>query len=308
MNAEPQPSDRAAEFRQALVATANLGPYLRRRPPLRLAVGSLAAFALAGALTGGAVATASTIDPQVLAAQAGAEGAAEQLVHQEDGTLVGQPFIRSASGTREINLGEMPAGATNLVEGFECMDSGTFVGLLDSKEYERLPDCEPGGDAAGIDTVTGNGGHILTVQAAKSSRFTIWLSWAKIPKLEASGAQRKELSDGVITRDEDVAAFNRYEGCMGALGHPIDVPPTSIVPSYSIDDSGVSDGSDNRCYVTEYRGVDMKWQIELEASTVGVASVAACIASDKVGTGDPYRVVATPKGVLPDLTGCPWIG
>ncbi|MCU1295704.1 MAG: hypothetical protein JWP08_4554, partial [Bryobacterales bacterium] len=83
---------------------------------------------------------------------------------------------------------------------------------------------------------------------------------------------------------------------------------TSVVPSYSIDDSAVNDGSDNRCYVTEYRGVDMKWQFELEASTVGVASVAACIANDKAGTGDPHRVIATPKGALTDLTGCTWIG
>jgi hypothetical protein len=295
------------EFRQALVATANLGPYVRRRPPLKLVVGSLAAFALAGALTGGAIATAGTVDPQVLAAQAGAAGAGKQLVQQQGGTLVGQPFIRSASGTQEINVGEIPAGATNLVEGFECVDAGTFVILLDSKWHESIPDCD-GGDSAGIDTVTGRGGHILTVRAPKSARFTIWLSWAKIPKLSESVTQRKELSDGVITRDEDVAAFSRYEGCMGAFGHPIDVPPTNIVPSYSIDDSAANDGSDNRCYVTEYRGVDVKWQLELDASTVGVASVAACIASDSVGMGDPDRVITTPKGVLPDLTACLWIG
>jgi hypothetical protein len=308
MDPEPQPSTRAAEFRQALVATANLGPSVRRRPPLKLMIGSLAAFALAGALTGGAVATVTSVDPEVLSAQAGSADAARQYVQQEDGTLIGQPMIRSARGTQEINVGEMPSGATGLVEGFDCVDAGTFLGLLDSVKYESFPDCVPGGNAASTEPVQGSGGHVVTIQAPKSARFSIWLSWARIPQLGESAAQRQELSDGVVTRDEDLAAFSRYEGCMGALGHPIDGQSTSIVPGYTLDDSAVNDGSDNRCYVTEYRDVDEKWQLELEASTVGVASVVACEASGQVNTGHQPRAIVTLEGVLPNLAGCMWIG
>jgi len=308
VSSETPPRDRATEFRQALVVTANLGPYVRRRPPLRLAIGALAAFAIAGALTGGAVAHVSTVDPLVLTAQATAESAARVQVRMEDGKLLGQPIVRTATGTQEIDLGARPSEATDLVEGFACLDAGSFAGLLDSKQYERYPDCDPGSAGSDFVPVPGAGGHVLTIQAPRAARFTVWLSWSEIPKLVESAAQAQELSDGVVTRDEDIAAFSRYEGCMGALGHPIDVPPTSIVPSYSIDDSAVADGSDNRCYVTEYEGVDEKWQFELQASEVGVASVAACVASHKVGTGDPARVIGTPSGTLPDLTGCPWIG
>jgi hypothetical protein len=308
MSSEQNPSERSAEFRRALVATANLGPYVRRRLPLRLVVVGLAAFALAGALTGGAVATATSVDPQVVAAQAGAAAAARQYTQEEDGTLIGQPITRSASGTQEIDVGERPSGATDLVEGFDCVDAGTFVGLLDSTRYESYPGCVPGGNSASTEPVKGTGGHIVTIQAPKSARFSIWLSWATIPQLEESAAQRQELSDGLVTRDEDVAAFNRYEGCMGALGHPIDGQSTSIVPVYTLDDSAVNDGSDNRCYVTEYREVDAKWQLELEASTVGVASVAACEASGNINKGNQPRTITTPHGVLPDLTGCRWIG
>ncbi len=308
MNSEEQPSDRAIQFRQALVATANLGPYVRRRPPLRLIIGSLVAFALAGALTGGAVAQVTTVDPDVSAALAAAEGAAKYEAGTEDGTTLGQPIARTGAGMQTIDLGAMPAGATGLVEGFVCIDAGRFVGFLDSKQYESYPDCEPSSTGAGFVDVSNGRHHTLTIKGLGTARFAIWLSWAKVPTLVESGAQKQELSDGIITRDEDVAAFSRYEGCMGALGHPIDVPPTSIVPSYSVDDAAVADGSDNRCYVTEYRGVDEKWQLELQGSQVGVASVAACIATNKIGKGHSDRAIATPTGVLPDLTACPWIG
>jgi hypothetical protein len=308
MNSERRQGDRTAEFRQALVATATLGPYVRRRPPLKLVVGSFAAFALAGALTGGALAHVSVADPGVLASQAAASGAGRYEVAMEDGTTVGRPIVVTGTGSQSVHLGRMPAGATDLAEGFVCIDAGRFVGFLDSKQYEAYPDCAPTSTGAGFVTVPSSGDHILTMKAPTGARFTLWLSWAKIPRLVESGAQAQELADGVITRDEDLAAFSRYEGCMGALGHPIDVPATSIVPSYSVDDSAVADGSDTRCYVTEYRGVDEKWQLELQASQVGVASVAACVASGKVGTGHQDRAIATPAGVLPDLTSCPWIG
>jgi hypothetical protein len=309
MNSEHTPSARAIEFRRALVATANLGPYVRRRPPLKLVVGLLAAFVLAGALTGGAVATASTVDPEVTAAEAGAAEAAHALIGQVDGVPIGEPFIRTASGTQEINIGVRPRGATNLVEGFECIDPGDFVGLLDSTRYEESPDCEPASEYGGIDSVTGSGGHILTIQARGSARFSIWLSWVKIPTFKKSAAQRQELADGVITRDEDVAAFSRYEGCMAALGHPVDNTPTSIVPAYYVADAAVEDGSDNRCYETEYKDVDMKWQMQLEQTDIGDKSIDACLSRFGVKPAvTPEARMTQLQALIGAATGCPWIG
>jgi hypothetical protein len=155
--------------------------------------------------------------------------------------------------------------------------------------------------------------HVVQIRAAKATRFTAWLSWATIPKLVASAAQKADLSDHVVTRDELLAAFSRYEGCMGALGHPLNRSLTTIVPPDSSTSAEVVDGSDDRCFVTEYRDVDEQWQLELQTGSVGQASVAACKASGKLGTqtsepNDAHRAFATMEGVLPDYSGCPWIG
>ena len=308
MSSDRTPSARTSQFRQALVATADLGPYVRRRPPLKLAIGSLTAFVLAGALTGGAIVAVNKVDPVILDAQSGAAGAAHSQVEMLGGTMLGKPIMRTGTGTQEISLGVMPAGATDLAEGFECIDAGRFVGFLDSKRYETYPDCEPDGASGTLTSISAGGAHAVTIQAPKSTRFTIWLSWAKIPKLAESPSQRQETSDGVVTRDEDLAAVNRYVGCMDGTGNSVGVFATSVVPGYSVSDLAVRDGSDHRCYVTEYRDVDIKWQLEVQAGQFGQTSIAACVNSPKTGIGTGPRAIVTPKGVLPDLTNCPWIG
>jgi hypothetical protein len=156
--------------------------------------------------------------------------------------------------------------------------------------------------------VKDNGSHSFTVHALHRGPFSIWVSWAKIPKLEESPAQKQEMSDGVVTRDEDLAAASRYVGCMDGRGNPIGLFATSVVPSYAVNESAVADGSDLRCYTTEFRDVDIKWQLEVQAGTFGRASIAACTASGTTGPRTAPRAIATPAGLLPDLTNCPWIG
>jgi hypothetical protein len=309
MSIDHAPSDRDIEFRRALVATANLGPYVRRRPPLKLVIGSLAAFALAGALTGGAIANATIVDPDLVAAQAEAASVAQSSVKTEDGALIGRPFLWSASGTQTINVGNKPAGATVLVEGFGCLDAGHFVELLDSKKFDSFDDCSPGGSGANFLATSGNGNHVVTLRTQKAVRFAVWLSWAHIPTFKDSAAQKQELADGAVSREEDLAAFSRFAGCMAALGHPLIRPTTGLVPGFSEDAAALTDGSDNRCYSTEYRHVDAKWQIELSKGKVGSASVATCPSPDQVAPpASPQRLIMTNGGLLPVLTGCAWIG
>ena len=313
MSNDSDPGDRAAEFRRVLVAKANLGPYARRRPPLKLVFGAVAAFALAGALTGGGIAVATRVDPTVSDAQAQAAANATLEVGTQGGTLLGKPFVRTGSGTGQIELGLAPRGTTDLVEGFGCIDGGNFVVLLDSKRFAAYPNCGSGASESGLTHVSVKGPHAVAIRAAKGARFTVWLSWAKIPKLVASSAQTAELADHVVTRDELIAAFSRYEGCMAALGHPMDSLLSTIVPLDSVANAAVMDGSDDRCFVTEYRDVDERWQLALQAGSVGEASIEACKASGKLGIdtsgqNDAHRAFATPQGVLPDYSGCPWIG
>ncbi|HEY1530810.1 MAG TPA: hypothetical protein VGF80_08340 [Galbitalea sp.] len=313
MSSDLQPDERATEFRRALVATADLGPYVRRRPPAKLVVGTVVAFAIAGALTGRGIAAASKVDPTVADAQSQAASDATLEIGTQGGTLLGKPFVRTGSGRQQIELGPAPSGTTELIEGFGCLDSGKYVLLLDSKRFAEDPSCGSGSGETASVHVSGGGSHLVTIRAAKSTRFTVWISWAKIPKLAASAAQRAALADGVVTRDEVIAAFSRYEGCMGALGHPMDRSLSGITPPDATPSSAVVDGSDERCFVTEYQGIDGAWQLELHAGSVGQTSVAACLASGKprIGKTDPndsHRAIATLQGVLPDYSGCPWIG
>ncbi|MDQ1529826.1 MAG: hypothetical protein QOH77_1616, partial [Actinomycetota bacterium] len=59
MNSET-PMDRDTELRRMLVTTVSATPLLRSRARPKVIVGAIAAFAVAGALTGGAVASASS--------------------------------------------------------------------------------------------------------------------------------------------------------------------------------------------------------------------------------------------------------
>jgi hypothetical protein len=309
MSSDPTQSERNAQFRQALVATANLGPYLRRRPPLKLVIGSLVVFAVAGALTGGALVTTSKPDPAVVVAQNSAEVTGTILARQSDGTLIGQPFTRTGRGTQQIELGVRPPGATAVVEGFDCIDPGAYVGLLDSKRYEKYPACEPGGSSGTFTPVSGSGEHVLTVQTANTNRFAIWLSWVHIPTWAKSAAQTRELADGTITRDEDVAAVNRYAGCMGALGDSIYVSTDYATPYYAVSDLAYQDGTNTRCYNTEFAAVDEKWQIELETTNIGQRSLDQCLLNEGVtppATAQQRFVEMQSRDFA--LTSCPWIG
>jgi hypothetical protein len=281
---------------------------VRRTWSIKIAIGAIAAFALAGAVTGGAVAATSAPDPAVAAARAAVQSSGQFQVREQDGTVIGHPFLRSSVGTFTINLGPRPAGATHIVEADSCIDPGKYVGFLNSKQYEVLPDCNPDGTEGTMFQPTGDGDQIVTIQISQNARFTIWLVWVKIPKFQNSPAQKAELADGTITRDEDVAAFSRYQGCLGALGHPSDISPTAIVPSYiQNDDAAENDGSNTRCYTTEYRDVDMKWEQEAEQTNVATPSIDACLVLHEVTPATtPEARFAQIQDLDLNLGNCTW--
>jgi hypothetical protein len=72
---------------------------------------------------------------------------------------------------------------------------------------------------------------------------------------------------------------------MAALGHWIGNPADSeytITPSYAVQDSAVTSGADNRCYVTQYQDVDVAWQTEVENGTQASRSVRECLINSGV--------------------------
>jgi hypothetical protein len=271
-------SDRSRTFRAALVSTATLGPYRRRRPPFRLVIGAIAAFAVAGALTGAAVATTTAAPDRAITRDlADAQAAGTVFAHSLGAKLVGTPFSVAGRGSQKIDLGARPTGATAIVDDFQCLDTGTFTRSLDGRKYAEDLACAGRSGGGDVVPVTGSGSHTLSVSTRGSARFVIWASWVSVTPLARSAAQESDLADGVVTRDEDVAAFARFEGCMDALGHGIDYPVTKVVPFYSTGGREISDGTANRCYVTEYAGVDERWQLQLRQTSTGEKSIDACL-------------------------------
>jgi hypothetical protein len=262
---KPEPMDnRDEELRRALVATVDLTPFNRRRPSARFLIGGIAAFVLAGALTGGAVVSVATHgDPQV-AITAGVRAAAQEIVVDQNATLIGAPTILAGSGTTTINLGRKPARATNIVVGFECVDAGDFVTKIDGHVTPMQCSSSDVLSPQGSEEPTfGTGKHSYEIQVAEGKRFTVWISWLREAHTSPSAAQRAELADGVVSRAEYLAAYNRFAGCMAAAGFPIgDVPQDTTLINYATDGTDAGDAANNRCYPIEFKQVDSKWQQE----------------------------------------------
>jgi hypothetical protein len=308
-------SDRTAELRRALVATADAAPYLRPRPRKKVVIASIAAFALAGALTGGAVSAAAATSNSDAALGRLMQLEARAQLKENNGHLVGSPFAFEGSGKKSFDLGITPVGANSLVEVFQCLDAGSFNGSLDSSAALDIPVSCSHADTQGSpmvaeEPVHGSGKHSFTIESHDSARYAVWLSWASVPVVTASPAQAAAVSDGQVTRAEYVAAYNRYAGCMAALGYPIgDVPQSTIVISYAIVNAAVSDGADATCFPREYEQVDEKWQIENEQTSIAARAIADCLVSHGLTPlGSPEDMIAQLQSIDLGLGNCRYEG
>jgi hypothetical protein len=119
----------------------------------------------------------------------------------------------------------------------------------------------------GVTLVTGTGAHTLTFSSAGGAEFQSWIAWVIEPPLPASSPQQlEEIADGVVTRDEYLAAFNRFAGCMSGAGYDVRGTTDSVVIAYSLTEDAVSSGADELCYVSQFRDVDIAWQLQNEGS------------------------------------------
>jgi hypothetical protein len=243
---------------------------LRRSPKRTAAIGigsAVAAFALAGALTGGAIATASAPSAQQQKIDNATQAAGIGWVVEQDARLIGQPFTVSGTGTLTVNLGHRPVGANAVVESSECATPGTFTeGMGGNLTSGRSCDSSNTGIAnvgASDYPVTTNGPHTFSVTTSPGAQYSVWLSWIYYPTLTPSAAVRAAIADGTVTRDEYVAAFNQYLGCMAAAGYTISgYDESAPVIEYWNSEASVASGAENRCYQTQFRAVDSLWQTE----------------------------------------------
>jgi len=269
---EPQfDRHRSSAIEQLLVDTVESTPLVRqrtiRRPSARTTIAAIAVFAVAGALTGGAVATAAAPNSQQLEINAAVQAAGVSWAADEDSRLLGKPFTASGSGNVLIDLGERPLGANAIVEGSVCTDPGTFNegvdGAVTSQTVCDSSDTGAGNPGSSSYSVTNDGSHQFAFSTTAGARFTVWLSWIYYPTLSPSAAEKAAIADGVVSRAEYLAAFNQYAGCMAAAGYPMgEVDQTAPVIQYTTSDAAVSSGADNRCYQTQFGAVDALWQTE----------------------------------------------
>jgi len=271
------PTNRSEMLRKVLVATVSAETYVRPRPAKSVVFAAIGAFALAGALTGGAfsVAVQTSIDNSSRYVFVAATG------EQVGGRLVGTPVMAFGSGQASLALGEKPKEASTVVVSYTCDDPKLVV-----KVGGRTAPITCGETTTHtalkveLPAPTGSD-RIVTVSSSLQSSFVIWASWAK-PLAQKSAQQKLELSHGEVSRDEYLAAFNRMVGCMTAGGYAFDVPPqTTTLLNYVTNDT--NDGYFSAvCYPREFEGVDIAWQIQNEDTSETANLTRACLTKNGI--------------------------
>ncbi len=259
MSSEMIETERDTELRGMLVATASAAPIRTRR---RWSIAApIAAFAVAGALTGAA--SAAALNPPEHVSTVNAVAFAHDFVY-DDTQLFGTPVLLSGQGDTIVQLGSMPEGAAELAVAFNCGDPGQFEFRLDG-EWVGSVVCDDASTAGGgtYYAVSDAGPHTLAISTDHpGARYALWASWAARAVLpEPSQAQDEAMADGQVTAEEYHAGFNRYSDCMTAAGYPLAfVDTTGTVIDYSNPSEAVTSGEEGRCYALEFGQIDPAWQ------------------------------------------------
>ena len=281
----PQP-DRMTHFRKELVATVEAARYTKPRFAPRSVIAAIAAFALAGAVTGGAISATAIPTAPDSTLTVDVESMAQGIVGTH-AQLFGTPVVIAGNGKTLIDLGKSPDGATSIAIALNCVDAGDFTIAINGEIDSTMSCTEEAAESnrehsvgmGGQHTVKGTGRQELTIDSPSSSHYVVWVSWsAEAKEPDASEAQQAEMADGQASREEYVAAFDRFAACMSEAGQPViggDKSGTLI--DYSTTDAAAISGIDTQCYVAEFQQVDVSWQIANEDSSAGTLMLKACL-------------------------------
>ena len=263
MSSELPATTRDAKLRHMLVATASAAP-IRPRRRWRVAA-PIAAFALAGALTGTVSATALNTtnapqnDPPV-----SMDNSVAMFVHY-DTQLIGEPVQVSGQDETIIPLGAKPEGATELAVILRCQGAGTFNVFIDGQPKVTVVCDEDSSATAGggsYFSVEDRPTHAVTVDAGDGERYEVWASWAARAVPPAPSPEQTEaIADGEVNEAEYHAQFDRYSECMTAAGYPLgSINKSDTVITYNNPAAAVTSGDEGRCYAEHFSQVDMAWQ------------------------------------------------
>lgn len=294
-----EPTERDIRLRALLVDRVE-APAPRRRS---LFVVTVAAVALLSGATG-ASAAALTLAPAPQTSRADSR-LAESLVlsaARPNSVLAGEVLsVSGKAGTAE--LGPRPDDATGVAVAAVCVGIGEYKILLDgSLTMGGTCTSESSGGGRIVLPVDDSGSHALDLDA--DAEVQIWAAWVREPpRPTASEQQLSEIQDGVATRDEYVAAFNRYAGCMGAGGVDIrPADPDAVIFHFAIPDAAVSSGTDELCYESQFMQVDMAWQLQNEEFSEGARVLRECLAAagiEPAGTNGEMFDQLTAAGIDP---------
>ncbi|MEP6479119.1 MAG: hypothetical protein ABJB03_09260 [Rhodoglobus sp.] len=279
--------ERDAELRRLLVDTANASSLAKRRPWKLVSL--IAAVAIASGVTGAvsaaAIAQSSPYADEVVANLA-------LSVARANSVAVGESHYVSSNDVANVDLGKMPSAATGLAIRTSCTEPGTINITLDGTWIGSVTCTKesPTGGGGGVNPVSGAGAHTLTFQSGGTG-FEAWIVWVKEPPMPTSSPQQAaEMADGIATREEYLAAFNRFVGCMSGAGFDILGGDTdSLIIDYSITTEAVDAGVDELCYVSQFRDVDSAWQLQNENSSATADLFRRCLSSNGITPAETFE-------------------
>lgn len=287
----PDTPDRNAALRQLLVSTATESTNTDRRPTRKTALAAIGAFALAGALTGGAISTVAVTANSQPDPTSNAQFNAAQAIGTH-ARLIGTPSRYYGTGDTVVLLGTQPHTATGIVLAFDCIEPATVTVVVDSS-VRQDGHCDGGGTE--ILPLTSGESHRITVRSSDSNKYALFAAWVNEPPLPpSSAAQTAAMADGVVTQTEYIAAFNRFAGCSTAGGYPLAAITAAYVwYPYAVVDGAVSSGVDARCYASEFKQIDMAWQQSVRST------LDACLIAHGVVNPDSGDLVTDLEKLLP---------
>lgn len=272
----PEPTIRTNALRELLVTQVDASAHPTRRP-WRLGA-LLVAVALAsgatGALTAGAIDKDVPYEPNVIASFA-LTGA------RANSTVIGDPHFAASSGDAVIELGLAPEHATGIAIRLSCTEAGSIDVSLDGVWIVGLT-CDGESSTGGSGQVAGfegAGPHTLSFSSPTRTGYEAFVAWVEEPPSPGPSAQQlSEIEDGVATREEYLAAFNRFAGCMGANGYDVGLAYSdTVILNYSIPSAAGDEGVDLFCYLSQFQEVDTLWQLQNEDASATTRMMQDCL-------------------------------
>lgn len=245
-------SDRLAAIRAGLIE--RVAARRRRRIPVWAAI---AAFALAGAATGGAVSAAALAHSDRPSATITQDMFLGLL---RGGHVVGPLLSRPVTGSTTLDLGARPANATGVVTFMKCNGSGGFVATVggDNELRQQCNENSGMGFSTDTDPTTTN----VSIDADPGLSYTIWAQWFTTPApAQPSAAQQAAVADGVITESEWHETVDRFAACMSGAGFPVlsyEYDPFSFGMSSDAERTGAVE----RCEQSELSAAEKIWEAQ----------------------------------------------